>query len=97
MDRPGYFRFSKLMDKANYLDYWFNYFSYKKRVPCFIAKHKYPFGYTLWRRGIDAHPKRDHTKEDAHLDGEIVKEWPGPTPEIALYDHAKMKVEGGVG
>ena len=82
MDRPGYFRFSKLMDKASYLDFWFNYFSYKRRIPCFIAKHHYPFGYTLWRRGIDAHHlKRDDTYEDAQLDGEIVKEYPEPEKE----------------
>jgi len=80
MDRPGYFRFSKLMDKESYLNYWFNDFC-GRGVPCFIARHQYPFGYTLWKRGIDAHPKRDDTPQDAHLDGEIVREWPKPGKE----------------
>ena len=80
MDRPNYFRFSKLMDKVSYLDYWFNDFC-GRGVPCFVAKHEYPFGYTLWIKGIDAHPKRTHTTKDAHLDGNIVKEWPEPRKE----------------
>ena len=81
MDRLGYFRFSKLMDKVNYLDYWFNDFC-RRGVPCFIARHQYPFGYTLWKKGIDAHhPKRDDTHEDAHLDGVVVREYPEPEKE----------------
>ena len=77
LDRPGYFRFSKLMDKVSYLDFWFNYFC-QKGIPCFIAIQQYPFGYVLWRKGKDAHIKRDDPIKYDYGDEEIVKEWPEP-------------------
>jgi hypothetical protein len=90
MDRPGYFRFSKLMNHEHRLIFWFTYFS-GRGIPCFIARHDRlkdtkPIGYTLWRQGKDAHqdcPYNIHgSEEDRYLKGVIIKEWPEPGKEV---------------
>jgi hypothetical protein len=87
MDRPGYFRFSKMMNSVVALRFWFNYFSCQKRIPCFVAKHPRadhirPIGYTLWRQGIEATEVKNLKEKEDYSEGEIIKQWPEPRKEV---------------